>query len=218
MSERGFIYGLSHDGNIRYVGKTKGSLSYRLRRHLREARATEPGRRHVFDWIRSVGYGIEIVNLEQDPADLGEAERAWIATARRYGCDLTNGTEGGNGAVIYGRTPWNKGHKGVSPETSARMSEAAKARPRVPRTKEARDKYMATIAAKGEYGHEQRQAAGRLGGLKLGGSQFTAESRRKAGESNRKRWQSYTDEEVRARRTAMREGKARARALRGGDA
>lgn len=158
--QKGFIYGLSCDGQVRYVGKTTSTLRSRLLRHIREARSSSPGARHVFDWIRSVGYDIEIVSLEKDPPDLGAAEAAWIATLRAYGCDLTNVAAGGNGAVVYGRTPWNKGKRGVSEETRKRMSESARKRGGHPHTAESRRKL-----SEGRKGTEWIREAGRKGAL-----------------------------------------------------
>lgn len=158
--EAGFVYGLAHAGEIRYVGKTKRSLSSRLRRHLREAAKSEPGKRHVFDWMRSVGFDVEIISLERDPIDLGEAERAWIATLRRYGCRLTNIAEGGAGVIVRGRVPWNKGRSGVSAETSARMAVSARARGGHPHTEESRRKL-----SEGRKGADWIREAGRKGGF-----------------------------------------------------
>jgi len=213
MPVRGFVYGLEHAGEIRYVGKTETTLARRLRRHLREASVATPGKRHVFDWIRSVAYDVNIVTLEKNPFDLGEAERAWIATLRRYGCALTNVAEGGNGAVVYGRTPWNKGKKGVSAETSAMMAASARARIRTPHTEESREKISEALK-----GHPKLIESGRRCGLMMAGRQFTKESRRKAADSNRKLWQNYTPEERQRRCDAIREGIAKAKARQGGDA
>lgn len=214
MKHRGYIYGLAHKGEIRYVGKSTRSLRQRLTRHLREARLSIPGKRHVFDWMRSVDFDVQIVELERDPHDLGEAERAWVATCRLYGCDLTNISEGGNGPVVYGRTPWNKGRKGVSPETSARMSAAARARKDRPRhTEESRRKLSNALKGK-----EALRENGRRMMALMNGRQHTPEARRKAGDTNRRLWQNYTPEERQRRCDAIREGKARARAARGGDA
>ena len=215
MTDPGAIYGLAHEGTIRYVGRTKLRLSSRLLRHLREARDSDPGKRHVFDWIRSVGFRVDIVLLEKDPPDLNQAEKAWIATLRRYGCDLTNIAEGGAGAAVRGRTPWNKGRKGVAPETRAKMSAAARARThRPPVTEETRRKRSAALK-----GHPKLIESGRRIGLMMGGRQFTEESRRKAGESNRLRWQNYTPEERAKLGEAISLGKQRAKLVRqGGDA
>ena len=158
----GHIYGLAHAGEIRYVGRTKRSLKSRLNRHLREAREATPGKRRVFDWMRSVGFDIEILSLEADPIDLDEAERAWISTLRRYGCRLTNATDGGTGVIIRGRNPWNKGKKATA-EARSRMSAAARSR-----DEQAIEK------------NKQALASGR--------ARITAESRRRSGEKLRQMW------------------------------
>ena len=159
--ERGFIYGLAHNGEIRYVGKTKRNLRGRLLRHISDARRTDLRPRYVTSWILSVGYEITILSLERDAPDLGQAEIAWIATLRSYGCRLTNIAAGGNGIVIYGRSPWNKGKKGVTSETSKRMSESAKARVEKPRHTEESRRKIATSRS----GTEWIREAGRKGAL-----------------------------------------------------
>lgn len=154
-----FIYGLAHSGEIRYVGLTTKPLSVRLRQHMTEARNRR--RWHVHRWISSVGFDVQIIELERDPVgDLGASERAWIATLRRYGCRLTNISEGGQGEVVYGRIPWNKGLRGVSDETRARMAASARARGGRPWTEEAKAKQSEL-----RKGAEWIRAAGRKGAL-----------------------------------------------------
>jgi hypothetical protein len=89
------IYGLAFDGEIRYVGKTTHSPRTRLRRHVDEAHL---GTTHVSRWIRSLPRDPDVVVLEKEHVgSIDEAERAWIALLRRYGCRLTNMTDGGDG-------------------------------------------------------------------------------------------------------------------------
>lgn len=114
------IYGLSHDGEIRYVGKMTGAAVNRLRDHLKQARKGK--KTWCSHWIRSVNYDVEPVVLERDPpGGLDAAERAWIACLRMYGCRLTNLTDGGEGgATRVGRT--------IHPVTRQKLSATQRAR------------------------------------------------------------------------------------------
>lgn len=208
---KGFVYGLSHGGEIRYVGRSTRSLRTRLSRHLREARQSEAGKRHVFDWIRSVGFDVQIVKLEQDPFDLDAAERAWIDTLRRYGCQLTNVAAGGVGVVMYGRVPWNKGMRGVSDETRARMSESARARDDRPIWSDERRRQMSEFMKTSPQARAMREK-GRT--TQRATQMHTPDARRKAGAANKKRWANYTSEERQARGDAIRAGIARAKQCR----
>ena len=90
------IYALCDaDGNARYVGKTAGPVEDRILKHARNA--TNGARSHAYNWLRSVGLRPHVWILEEDPADLNEAERRWIAEGRKLGWLLTNQTDGGDG-------------------------------------------------------------------------------------------------------------------------
>lgn len=98
----GVIYGLTvpETGEIRYVGQTI-NLAKRISRHVH--RKTNS---YVGSWIKSLDGNVGFVILERDPpGGLDEAERAWIATLRGYGCRLTNLTNGGDGFSGYVLTP-----------------------------------------------------------------------------------------------------------------
>ncbi len=127
------IYALTdRNGSWRYVGKTHKTLAGRLRQHMREA--DRGSRRHVYNWIRSLGYDPKIVAIEerQSSEDLIQAEIEWIAEARRVGVGLTNLTEGGDGFKgrhsIESRAKMSRSQQGLSKgrshsaETRARLS------------------------------------------------------------------------------------------------
>jgi hypothetical protein len=119
------IYGLAHQGEIRYVGKTRYPET-RLQSHLKGART---GRAHRDHWIRSVNYDVQLVILERDPPGpdgLNMAEKAWIYTLRHlYGCRLTNLTDGGDGQSP-GYQPSNAARKNMSLAGRQRYADSVK--------------------------------------------------------------------------------------------
>jgi group I intron endonuclease len=133
-----FIYCLKDPaGNIRYIGKTK-KISERFRRHISDARRNETGHKAI--WIRSLLARGQQPSIERlmtctSAVDLNEAERSWIAWGHQIGLNLTNLTEGGEGA--YGHNP--------SKETRARMSNAKKGKPGRPISLETRNKIRERI-------------------------------------------------------------------------
>lgn len=85
------------DGAIRYVGWTKHA-KIRLKKHI-----WCKDRSHKQHWINSVIADgkrplMEIIEDGSGPG-FAEAERRWIAHYRSIGCPLTNGTDGGEGAL-----------------------------------------------------------------------------------------------------------------------
>lgn len=97
-----FIYVLRcpFSREVRYVGKGD-NLKSRLRQHVYEARGTDI-KTHKCDWIRSVLQRgakpiIEVDEIVLDGACWKEAEQRRIAYYQALGCDLTNGTTGGDG-------------------------------------------------------------------------------------------------------------------------
>lgn len=114
----GLIYALAdpRTNEIRYCGKTTWIMSQRLANHRREARKGTD--RHVCRWVKSLldaGLDPVAIRLEEITLDgmdraeqirlLNEAEIRWIAHLRERGCDLTNATEGGDGAHGTKLTP-----------------------------------------------------------------------------------------------------------------
>ena len=84
---------------IRYVGKTKNSLTKRLSQHMDDVRKGERNWRS--NWIaslRRLGYRPMIELVQEIPSgDWEKAESYWIGYYRSVGCKLTNGTSGGDG-------------------------------------------------------------------------------------------------------------------------
>lgn len=104
-----FIYGLFDPlhREIRYVGYSTVGMK-RPQTHLYESVYLNPKNyhRHVYAWIRSVyeaGRKPQIVIIEyQDDRTIQEMEVSWISFFREIGCDLTNCTDGGDGASFPG--------------------------------------------------------------------------------------------------------------------
>lgn len=113
------IYGLCDPstGQLRYVGKTGTALKRRLQKHVSNAPHEKRCRRAA--WVLSLvkrGLMPEAFVIEEVQGDGDTEEQHHIAQFRSIGCDLTNGTTGGDG----GRT--------ATPQTRAAMSAAQFAR------------------------------------------------------------------------------------------
>jgi len=129
-----YIYGLIDPevGLIRYIGKSTRPVG-RLREHLRERSAC-----HRSKWLQSLaarGLEPEMVILERIEGawPWQEAERFWIAFARRHAWPITNNTSGGDGVPDLPdetrrrmAATW-KGRK-HKPETIAKLRAARKLR------------------------------------------------------------------------------------------
>lgn len=143
------IYALVHPVSldIRYIGKTMRSLGTRLSAHMSDAQRVN--KTYLHNWINSLPSKPLIVVIEEEPADLSEAEKYWIALFRAADIRLVNGTAGGDGWVLGQKhrpesrlkmSEWQRGRKmpreGVekqaaalrgrkaSPETKAKLSAA----------------------------------------------------------------------------------------------
>lgn len=102
------IYGLKviGDNEIRYIGLTKNSLTYRLRGHKKEKRRNP----YKIKWVAKNKSEIEIVLLEDNIPDLKTAndrEVYYIGLYRKNGSRLINLTNGGDGT--QGFSSWNRG-------------------------------------------------------------------------------------------------------------
>jgi hypothetical protein len=107
-SEVNLIYTLSDiSGNIRYVGVTRKTLAWRLRKHITESKSM---RTHKDKWISSLAMP-PVINLVEETLDRYR-ECYWIGYFTEIGCRLVNHTDGGEGAPGYHH----------SPETCAKMS------------------------------------------------------------------------------------------------
>lgn len=102
-----FIYTLSepHENKVRYVGWTCNPAK-RMGQHLSDVANT-----HKVHWIQScLANGdkprMQIIEVMENgtEAQVIEREVFWIATFREQGCKLTNGTNGGQGALGYTHT------------------------------------------------------------------------------------------------------------------
>lgn len=129
-----FIYGLidPFTFKVRYIGKTI-NLKQRFDRQMNERSNTH--RCHWIQSLRKKGKKPTQVVLQQlnDDEDWQAAEIKWIAIAKKYGWDLVNGTDGGDGVLNVsgeGRArmlaTW-KGRK-HKPETLLKLSASSKGR------------------------------------------------------------------------------------------
>lgn len=104
------IYGLTDEnGMIRYVGKTRQPLQKRFHRHMADARNGRMTHNHT--WIRSVlskGRLPGIVSIEEAEGNGDSEEMKWIALFWKYGVDLTNATDGGEGGHGFRMSEENK--------------------------------------------------------------------------------------------------------------
>jgi hypothetical protein len=155
------IYILSDNTGVRYVGKTHRKLSKRLNCHILGSRNPET---HCARWIAILIKNNDmpsITQIAEVPGDGAEAEKFYIAWYRMLGADLTNETDGGEGASGYKHTAETKkkigdkhrgrihtakslknmseGHKGyvTSDITKALLSKIGKGRPKSEHAKQA---------------------------------------------------------------------------------
>ena len=131
------IYGLidPRDGELRYVGKTSVSVWKRRAQHVE---ASKTKRTRCARWVRSLrrlGLRPDVVVFETHATEdaLSEAERFFISYMRWLGCNLTNHTDGGEGAP-----GWR-----ASDEERARQSAARRGKPGRPQSPETRSKIAA---------------------------------------------------------------------------
>jgi hypothetical protein len=86
---------------IRYVGKTIGTLKQRLSNHLSSARSGRYNN-YTTNWLKSLinkdlNPKIELVEESIDLESWENLEKTWIGIFKNIGCNLTNSTEGGIG-------------------------------------------------------------------------------------------------------------------------
>ena len=88
--------------SVRYVGKTI-DIKTRIRKHMQTSSLIE--KTHKNNWINNLlklgsKPKIEIIEELKDTFSLNEAEIKWIKYYKDLGCDLTNGTIGGDGGKM----------------------------------------------------------------------------------------------------------------------
>lgn len=134
---RFLVYGLvdPRDGHLRYIGKSTSGL-LRPRRHGSPSSVRR--NRHSACWVRqlkSLGLDYEITVIEEclEANELSASEQFWIAYFKSLGCNLTNATAGGDGAVGYRHTA----------EAKSKMSALAKKRTYGPVSEVARKNMIA---------------------------------------------------------------------------
>lgn len=97
------IYTLSSPINneVRYIGKTKSSLKYRLSQHIHDS-LTNGTNTYKKAWIKSLLLKgllpiIEELEIIENDNCWKESEKYWIAQFKNWGFNLTNMTDGGDG-------------------------------------------------------------------------------------------------------------------------
>jgi hypothetical protein len=131
------VYGLidPRNGDLRYVGKTTVRVLKRRAQHVESSKTKQT---RCARWVRSLrrlGLKPEVVVFEthDTEAALSESERFFISYMRWLGCNLTNHTDGGEGAP-----GWR-----ASDEERARQSAARRGKPGRPQSPETRSKIAA---------------------------------------------------------------------------
>lgn len=136
---------------VRYVGKTN-NFKKRFRSHLRDV-----AKSHKASWIKSLGElalspVLEIID-EVPESEWQQWEVAYIEYFKGLGCDLVNGTSGGDG--IHNPTESTRKNMSIarigkrpSEETRAKMCAAQEVRISKPRSEEARENMRAARVGK----------------------------------------------------------------------
>lgn len=106
MNDTTFIYGLfdPRDCRLRYIGKSDNPQK-RLKNHIKSVKQRQYKNRYVYHWIqRLLDEGLEpsVEILEEVSINnWKESERAWIAECKKFGLQITNLTDGGDGTQGY---------------------------------------------------------------------------------------------------------------------
>ncbi len=182
MNETTFIYGLFDPRNysLRYIGKSDNP-DLRLKQHMNEMKHGKKGNRHMASWIRQLlNEGLEpsIEILEECTLDnWQESEQAWIAECKKFGLNLVNVTNGGEGMVGY--VP--------SAETRAKVSAMFKGRPALHlKGKPLSEEHKAKIKANSPHHKHTEETKKKISeGHK--GRVFSDEHKRKIGEASKGR-------------------------------
>ena len=119
MNKNCKIYGLYNPrtSELRYIGQTIYNIELRLKRHYNDAKKHKNKRTN---WINKMLrlYGKVHIKLLQENAEWNIDEIIWIEQAKLMGCNLVNGTAGGEGMIGYQ----------CSKATKSKMSKKAKNR------------------------------------------------------------------------------------------
>lgn len=97
-----YVYVLTdprYPSDVRYVGITNNPKQ-RLKDHIQKSKR---GKTHKASWIKSLlndGLKPAMTTIDEtDEDNWQQCEIAWIAYYREMGCDLVNGTDGGEGCI-----------------------------------------------------------------------------------------------------------------------
>lgn len=106
MSKITYIYGISHNGVIRYIGKSNYPRR-RLYQHI-----NEKSNKHKYNWLQSIIKNNEepiMEIIDEVPEEEWEFwEQYWILQFKCWGFKLLNATIGGEGAIGYKHTNRSK--------------------------------------------------------------------------------------------------------------
>lgn len=221
MNTTCMIYGLVDPitNVLRYVGKTRTSITARLRAHFRDRCHC-----HRTMWLKSLrlaGLMPRVVILDQVPlADGSDAEIQMIAFIRSTGAELLNGTDGGDGLSNVTpavrrkmsesrlRQPTNpmaiqamRAANLGTPKSEATRAKTAAARRRHLAVKENRDRIGRSLLGHAVSAETREKISASLRGRKRPedvrrkisegnrGRVLSEESRRKSSESNKRTWE-----------------------------
>ena len=121
-----YIYTLSDNSGIRYVGKSDNP-EIRLTKHLKECKMKRTRKeKWIFSLKESGGIPILEILDEIDSKEWSFFESYWISQLKSWGFNLVNGTSGGEGSDGF------RGKK-HSEESRNKMSERLKGKPGTPR-------------------------------------------------------------------------------------
>lgn len=179
--------------NPRYVGWTAKETGRRLAQHLTEARGK--GHNHRLHWLRdllgeSLLPTMRTVAILETSEEAKRCEVAYIASLRKTGCHLTNGTSGGDGAL------------NLSPEAREKIGAAARGR-----TYDAEARAVRSVALLGRKG-PPRNASWRAKHAEAArGKRPSVETREKMSEAQRNRKRGPHSAETRAKIAESHRGK-----------
>lgn len=211
-SHKLIIYGLAGpDRLIRYIGLSSSGLR-RPRTHFINTNKNYKKIKnpYLYNWInkikRETGYNPSIFILDygfSTPEQLGAAEKFWIQKLRMAGIDLTNITDGGEGATNIGQKrekSSKKPKKGIKVHTKESINRILESR-KWYKNHSDETKIKIREALKSRVWREEELQ--RLRTVFIGKS-HTDETKKKVGEASRLRWQdlAFREKNLQARRDA----------------
>lgn len=216
IERTGVIYALSdpRTGAVRYVGWTI-NLRTRIRDHLKPSRLAGTQRRDR--WLKALGSaGLQpsVIILEHVAADWAAAERKWITHFRREAADLTNLTDGGEGAVgrrhtLDARRRMSEKRKGKKPSPLA-LLRAKEKNSGITRSPETIAKMKAAGVGKWIRSFQVRAVLSAVASART----YSAETREKIGAAHRGKKRGPMPQQVKDKLSAANKGRGREHRIR----